>query len=556
MSTRSLLPLVFAVFLAFPSLAGQSDPRFGQRPPWALQYTVDATLEKSQGGATGGTLYLLVVSQENLATRESFHHLAIKILNTEGVQSASDISATFDPTFQGLTFCSLAIHRDGKEINRWNREPIQTYRRATSPEMHTYDRSMEATIHLRDVRAGDIVEYSYVISGYVPTYQGRFFASFFLNYSVAVSRMIVRILSPGNRPLAFRAINDPPDPLIRTTAGFTEYLWDLRAQKPIISDSHTPSWYNPYQAVYFSGLPTWGEVARWAAPMYDVSNAELLNVSRIRPPARGGDQKREILETIRFVQDEIRYVSVLSGLSAHRPTSPGTVLARRYGDCKDKSLLLVTLLQARGVSARPVLVNTGLCSHVNEYLPSPSAFDHCIVTLSVDGRTYFVDPTISNQGGSLDGFYLPPYEAGLVIDRGTTGLSVLSSPMVNAMSITERYTSRDLNGPASFHVRTAYSGKSADRVRTIFKTTPIENIQKIYTDFYKYLFPAISSTEKPRIVEDERWGVNRFVVEEDYSIADFWHAADSDSTVLTCELRPLVLDEYVRVPDAGSRTSP
>ena len=46
---------------------------------------------------------------------------------------------------------------------------------------------------------------------------------------------------------------------------------------------------------------------------------------------------------------EIRYYSVSLGESSHRPHTPAEVLRNRYGDCKDKSLLLVTIL-ALGVA--------------------------------------------------------------------------------------------------------------------------------------------------------------------------------------------------------------
>ena len=46
------------------------------------------------------------------------------------------------------------------------------------------------------------------------------------------------------------------------------------------------------------------------------------------------------------------------GTNSHQPTPASETLALRYGDCKDKTVLLISLLKALGVEAHPALVNT------------------------------------------------------------------------------------------------------------------------------------------------------------------------------------------------------
>lgn len=197
-----------------PAGATQNAPRFGSTPLWVTPYSGDTSAAGTGHGGTGGTEELLVESQDNVGTRESFHHRVIRILNTEGVQSASDISIAYDPTYQTLVFCSVVIRRDGRAIA--GRNAIQTYGRATNPEMHTYDRSIDATIHLSDVRAGDVLEYSHVVSGYMPAFGGRFFDSYLMNYSSYVARRILRIRTPSTHPLTIRSRNNPPEPRVTT----------------------------------------------------------------------------------------------------------------------------------------------------------------------------------------------------------------------------------------------------------------------------------------------------------------------------------------------------
>ncbi|MFX4929726.1 transglutaminase-like domain-containing protein, partial [Acinetobacter baumannii] len=65
----------------------------------------------------------------------------------------------------------------------------------------------------------------------------------------------------------------------------------------------------------------------------------------------GGTQSDQALRALQFVQEQIRYVSISIGPGAVRPADPATVLERRFGDCKDKTLLLVTILRALGIDA-------------------------------------------------------------------------------------------------------------------------------------------------------------------------------------------------------------
>jgi transglutaminase-like putative cysteine protease len=63
-----------------------------------------------------------------------------------------------------------------------------------------------------------------------------------------------------------------------------------------------------------------------------------------------------LLRATLFVQDEVRYVAVEVGMSWRRATDAAPVFSPRFGDCKDKTALLVALLRAYGMTARPALV--------------------------------------------------------------------------------------------------------------------------------------------------------------------------------------------------------
>ena len=59
-----------------------------------------------------------------------------------------------------------------------------------------------------------------------------------------------------------------------------------------------------------------------------------------------------------FVVTSTRYVGLEFGIHGFKPYKVTQVLARRFGDCKDKAALLIALLREVGVSAELVLVRT------------------------------------------------------------------------------------------------------------------------------------------------------------------------------------------------------
>src|SRR6185436_3385419 len=121
-------------------------------------------------------------------------------------------------------------------------------------------------------------------------------------------------------------------------------------------------------------------------------------------------------------QDNIRYASISIGPGSYRPHPSDLVLERNFGDCKDKSLLLVNLLRGIGIDARVALVNSETGHALPEALPSPSAFDHAIVRARLGPEVLWLDPTASQQGGTLAKTAQADFEYALVIDPDTAAL--------------------------------------------------------------------------------------------------------------------------------------
>ena len=191
-----------------------------------------------------GYQYLLIDFQENLIKESVFRHYAVKILNSEGVQSLSDISVSYDPAYQKLDFHKIVIIRDGVEIEKLKSAVIQNIQRETNMERSLYDGSKSAIINLSDVRAGDIIEYSYSITGFNPVNKGHYATSLYQQYTSPVNQIYNRVITNETKPLNYKAYDGAVKPTINKQNSETEYTWQINGLEHKLYDSNVPYWYD------------------------------------------------------------------------------------------------------------------------------------------------------------------------------------------------------------------------------------------------------------------------------------------------------------------------
>ncbi|MEL7004430.1 MAG: DUF3857 domain-containing protein, partial [Bacteroidota bacterium] len=522
-------------------------------PAWIDKISVDSETEIKED--TYGYYYLLVDRQENTSRSSYYGHYAFKVLSNNGIESMSDISVSYDPSYQNLQFHSAQIIRNGETINKLKKSEIKTFQRESGMDRHLYDGRLSAVINLSDVRVGDIVEYSYSINGYNPVNEGHFFDKIYFNYGLPTGQIYQKLMIPESRNLEFKYRNDAPKANEEVRNGNKIYTWDIKNIPALITDSNYPAWHDPYEHVMITDFESWEEVTNWALKNYTLTASEKARLKeKINGQFDVNDKQKAVEDIIRFVQDEVRYLGFESGLNSYKPHSPELIMDQRFGDCKDKSFLLSSALQLIGVESHPVLVNSSINKDIKEQLPSPSAFDHCIVKIKYDSKTFFIDPTINNQGGALGNYYFPDYHSGLVIEKGSAYLEKFPIPVKSKTEVIEEFFIEEIGGSATLKISTTYHGASADSQRGYFSSSGLESIKKNYETFYSNLYPDISSLSDITF-EDQR-EENKFIVKEEYYIETFWNPYSEDEGIIYAEVYPLSLEDYVNVTQSSRRDAP
>ncbi len=466
--------------------------------------------------------YLKLFEREiNVATNEDYEHVIKDIVSAAGVQEASNISLDFNPSYEQLALHQVTIWRNGQPIDRTKTCNIKVLANEEDLQMFIYNGNYTAYVILDDIRKGDQIEYAYTIKGSNPIMPKQYY-SFAFEIKEPISQLHYYMVNPASRAFTLKYFNNAPQPVVANSGSNVTYDWQLQDIPAGKYSDISPSWFYSHPYVQLSEYKSWQEVATWAhtinVPTDKLSGALSTRIAELKK-SRGNDSAALFRDMVEIVQNEVRYMGVEIGAYSHKANNPDRVYGQRYGDCKDKSLLLVSMLHNAGFGAEVALVNTTRKSKIEESLPGPYAFNHAIVLAHFAGKDVWVDPTMSYLGGKGTDFYCPPYGKALILDPATTALKNIPEMPGGELSYNETYTIASESSPATLTIYTKYTGQRANNARMQFASESKAATEKNYLDYYTKVYPHIESTDTLTINDDLQANVLETI--ERYSIADF-----------------------------------
>ena len=450
--------------------------RISPYPDWVNPSPFDPDF-KPPGGQIN---YLLVDNQIHAERHELFVHQAIRLETMEAVQNWSQWRLQFEPKHQLVTLHSLKIHRGKNEIDQCNLEKAHFLQREEGLERFLIHGWFTLLMVLEDVRPGDILEFAYTIETFSDPFANHGGHFFILPQGFPVGKFHYRVQFADVRQRKWKSSSPGLTPVVQKNNGMTFWEWsgeNVPVQKPEVS---TPSWHVGYSWIQVSDFSEWQIIAKgvsekWVAAAEDPTVAEMAQ----KIATEANTPTATIERAVRLVQDECRYLSINLELGGQVPSPPGEVLRRRFGDCKDLSFLLSTLLGKVGVRARPILVNTFLRGSVRTFLPMPSLFNHVVVEIVVEGKRRWIDTTFKEQGGGAFNRFVPDYVVGLPVDPEATTLA--ESPECQFPSLFDLHEHILLDtkgGPSLMAATTHCEGNKADQLRYQLKQQGIEEWSK------------------------------------------------------------------------------
>jgi hypothetical protein len=466
----TLFPLALGV-LAAPAVRGAAAPV----PPWEAR-PFAAEGKDVIGAATsalGGDGSDVVVLLEEGSFRfdaegrcDYRYHLVYRIQTEAGVRGWATIASGWAPWFEQKPELRARVTTpDGRSRMLDPQTIAEAPVSEDDPDVFTDRRRLRAP--LPAVAVGAVVEEEIHVADRTPLFAAGTQYRFLLGSSAPVRRARVTVdvaegmalhhVLRGLEGVTVERERDAGRVRVKVEAG------------PLAAASAPEPWMpgdrprRPYFA--FSTGASWQAVAEAYARAVDA------RIAAPNPTLRPGARREEVAaRLLKRLHEEVRYTGVEFGEAAVVPQAPAEVLSRRYGDCKDKSALLVGRLRAEGVPAHLALLLAAPGADVDPDLPGLGFFNHAIVVLP-GNPVLWIDAT--DEFSRVNELPVGDQDRlALVAALGTSGLvrTPASRSADNTLRKTREYLLAD-SGPGRVVETTQATGAIESEYRSFYART-------------------------------------------------------------------------------------
>jgi hypothetical protein len=408
--------------------AGSNEVQYGPVPAWVVPLP-SPTATEAPAGAPVRVAYLDSQMHAGPNGEEVFSAWRMRILKPEGLAVGS-ISLEWSPDAGEATVHRLQILRGATTIDVLASTKFEVLRREADLENAALNGRLTAILQVPGLQVGDEMELAATVRHKDRTLGEHAFGLGLLPPAGGAGVYRLRFVWPEARRMAWRATRDVP-PLQETVRdGLKELVYELRDPAAVVVSPGAPMRMNLRRLVEYSDFQSWRDVSGRLSPLYETASVLAAaspvreEVSRIA--ASTPDPVRRTEAALQLVQERIRYVYVGLNGGNHRPAAIEDTWARRFGDCKAKTALLLAVLRELGVSAEPVLVNQAGGDGLDERLPSPALFDHVLVRARIGGAAHWLDGTRTGDK-ALSALPPPRYRWVLPVRAGGADLEAVPS---------------------------------------------------------------------------------------------------------------------------------
>jgi len=342
------------------------------------------------------------VQQSGLSSR--FHQLAVKVYTRRGADSFRTFPITYSPSREEVRILRARITKpDGSLVESFG----DTNRSLNEPWSGMYYDAQAKVLSFPGLAPGDVLEIQYRVED---TASDNLLSDYWgdLAYVQGVTpklRWEFAVDMPAGRTLYWNestlgaGVSARREP---SADGRVVYRFDARRISRVTPEPGMPGWSEVAATLHVSTYKTWDDVGRY---YWNLIRDQLVPDDSIRRAAeaalKGVDRKdtRAVVRALyEYVVKNTRYVALEFGIHGYKPYRVDRVLARRFGDCKDKASLLHALLEVSGVDSRIVLLRMRQLGAIPAEPASLAVFNHAIIY--VPALDWYLDGTAEFHGAT------------------------------------------------------------------------------------------------------------------------------------------------------------
>jgi hypothetical protein len=424
-------------------------------------------------------LHEVVVKVNKDYTSSKTEHVVDRI-QTEGGKRLGEISIYYDQKREEVKDIeAFTITPDGKKIKADKIQDIN------DPNNYgVYSDQRKKIISMPNAVIGSTIDRKQTTILKKPIIEKNYYDSFSVTRGFPVKEARYKLIAPKGMKLHIKNLNTDIKPVIEYAGDDIIYSWDVRDIDKIEYEEYMPSLLEIEKKITVSSLTDWKQLADWVWAL-NKKNLKISADMKQKAAEITGNKttKSEKIQTIiEYLQKEFRYVSMNIDSHGYEPHPSDEVFKNRYGDCKDQTLLAVSMLSEIGVKASPVLFSTWADLNRDDLLPMPSFFDHVILHFELDGKGYYYD--VLQQGYKFQEIpsSLARKRVFVINDRGGYFEAIPESDKIeNSTVTTQNITIRD-DGTAVVDVSSTFSRGISVTMREMLKNVSEKDKEKVFAN--------------------------------------------------------------------------
>ena len=326
-------------------------------------------------------------------------HVVGKVLDDRAAQEYSQVVIPFNSYYEEASLLlGRTINEEGA-IKIVSADAIQI---KTTPGDRQYTDVRLLTFSLPALEKGSVFEFEIKKKQNKPIVDGRWSEELGFQYchqgdSVRIDpvyRSRFTLEMPEKEPFAHSVNNIKIIPQVTKKSSLVIYQWDAAGLPNVPIEKAMPSLNDLMPSVRVSSIKTWDEVAQWADRHFSPSAEVTPDIrTKAQEITKGLINEREKIEAVfYFMETNVKYVAADLNRGGFKPHAASEVLKNKYGDCKDQTVLFVSLLKALGIEAYPALINSNPHDEIDTAVPAPN-FDHAIVYIPLKEGHLWLDTT-------------------------------------------------------------------------------------------------------------------------------------------------------------------
>jgi hypothetical protein len=272
-------------------------------------------------------------------------------------------------------------------------------RSLSEPWYGLYYDSRAILVGFENLKAGDLVEVQYMVSdvGYANELSDYFGDFQLISAAVPTRQWDYTLIVPRARSIYFNAVDAKVVQREDAERGGNRiHRFSARDVPRVTPEPAMPGFAEIALYLHASTYKSWEDVGAWYWRL--VADQLTDDGSLKRAAIAATADQRTVLGKVkalhRLVVENTRYVGLEFGIHGYKPYKSTQVLLRKFGDCKDKAALLLSLLRAVGVDSELVLLRTRRGGNIDASPASLAVFDHAIayvpqLDLYIDGTAEF-----------------------------------------------------------------------------------------------------------------------------------------------------------------------